>query len=101
MHSERGCVAKGDAAGAADARTPAAHQSMLGIQRVLLVEDDDAVALGLAMLLELEGFSVSTGEGDSEAVKVQATAPHVGYLVKPYEIDGLLAEMQRVIARRT
>lgn len=128
----------------------AEHPLHLGVDRVLLVEDDDAVALGLTMMLELEGFSVSTvglaasvipeierfrpdvvvldcglpdgngltvfqelsrlwpalpvifstGEGDSEAVKVQATAQHVGYLLKPYEIEDLLAEMRRVIVRR-
>jgi PAS domain S-box-containing protein len=120
--------------------------SHLGIKRVLIVDDDDSVALGLTMTLELEGFSVSTvgtaaavipeieqfrpdlvlldcglpdgsglnvfqdlsrlwpnlpvifstGEGDSEAVKLQASAPHVGYLSKPYDHHDLLTEMARV-----
>lgn len=116
------------------------------LQRVLVVDDDDAVALGLTYMLEDQGFTVrtvdraaevvaamesfrpelvlldyrlqdgtgadvwreiherwpetpvifSTGQGEVEALRDIVTTGRAGYLLKPYEMDALLAEIRRL-----
>jgi PAS domain S-box-containing protein len=118
------------------------------IRRVLLVEDETAVAVGLASLLEMEGIEVavvntgrevmphiqrshvdavildiglpdidgvsvyrtlaaahpelpvifSSGHGDASKLETYLALPHVGFLLKPYDVDALLQMLDRVAA---
>jgi len=113
---------------------------------VLLVEDEPAVASGVALLLEIEGIAVdivdngagvmaaiesthpdavvldiglpdidgtqvyaaiaarypnlpvvfSTGHGDATQLESLLSNEHVGFLMKPYDIDRLLESLQKV-----
>jgi two-component system response regulator MprA len=44
--------------------------------RLLVVDDDPALREALALLLDLNGFEVSTAEGGREAIRTLAVAPH-------------------------
>lgn len=115
--------------------------------RVLMVEDEKPVALGLASLLELEGITVtivengrdvlpaieesrpdavildiglpdidgtkvfaaiaekypglpvvfSSGHADQSKLEKFLLDPHVGFLLKPYDVDTLLTTLDRVV----
>jgi two-component system C4-dicarboxylate transport response regulator DctD len=119
-----------------------------GTRRILLVEDDETLAAGLMLLLEIENFDVervatgaaaissfrrakphivlldiglpdmngreayahlaaidpdipvvfSTGHGATSSPDRLPTAPHVTSLLKPYELETLLAAIERVCA---
>lgn len=127
-----------------------AVRTPLHLTRVLLVEDEPAVAAGIVTLLELEGIDVavvehgtdamtaaatfrpdavildlslsdmpgtevferlisrwpdlpvifSTGHGDEQTLESYLTAPHVGFLRKPYEFDALASMLQKVTESR-
>jgi len=128
-------------AGAPSGRRASAH-------RILLVEDDETIAAGLVMLLEMENFEVervatgaaaiasfrrakphvvlldlglpdmngreayahlaaidpdipvifSSGHGKTVSPDRLPTAPRVTSLLKPYELETLLAAIERVCA---
>jgi PAS domain S-box-containing protein len=48
------------------------HQQQLGIERILIVEDDPSVASGLAAILESEGIGVRVIERGEEAMRAVA-----------------------------
>ena len=81
----------GSAGAPAEAADDTPAPPALAALRVLLVEDDETVAAGIASLLELEGISVSVANSGSEAVRmVRVEVPDVVILdVGLPDIDGL------------
>ena len=60
-------------------------------QRLLIVEDEDHLAAGLKLNLELEGYDVDVAANAKEADD---------YLVKPFELNELLARVRSVLRRQ-
>ena len=137
------------ASAAQQAPAPAATAEGSHCRSVLLVEDEQSVAAGIAALLESEGIAVtvvgtgsavlpalarsrpdavvldiglpdiegtrvfeslekvypdlpvvfSSGHGDASKLERYLAKPHVAFLLKPYEVDTLLATLQRVTSR--
>jgi PAS domain S-box-containing protein len=135
------------AAASAASATPLQARGQRPYHRVLIVEDERPVALGIASLLELEGLTVtivetgrevlpaiaetkpdvvildiglpdidgtkvfsaiaaeypdlpvvfSSGHADESKLEKYLIRRHVGFLLKPYDIDALLATLDRVV----
>src|ERR671922_106723 len=68
--------------------------------RVLVVEDDDAIAQVLQRSLRMEGYEVRIARDGVEARVEGLDAGADDYLVKPFERQELLARLRALLRRR-
>ena len=70
-----------------DAELAKAHAQTAGSGRVLIVDDEPAVAEATSLLLELEGYEVSIASSENEAIE-RASSQSPDLIVSDYQLRG-------------